>query len=143
MTVVITGGAGFLGQRLARALLQKGVLRSADGRPEPIDRLVLVDVARPAGLTDSRLFAVEGDVADPALLRQVIDARTPSIFHLAAIVSGMAEADFDLGLRINVDAFRQLLDVCWHLSHTPRIVFTSSVAVYGARSPRQCTRPSP
>jgi nucleoside-diphosphate-sugar epimerase len=69
------------------------------------------------------------------LLRGVIDSEATSIFHLAAIVSGMAEADFDLGMRVNLDATRQLLEVCRARGHRPRLVFSSSVAVFGGDLP--------
>jgi nucleoside-diphosphate-sugar epimerase len=135
MNVVITGGAGFLGTRLAAKLLERGTLRGADGRDTPIDRITLVDVGPPPAFPDRRIVAVTGDIADAALLTRVIDVETTSIFHLAAIVSGMAEADFDLGMRINLDATRLLLDVCRSRGHVPRMVFTSSVAVYGGGLP--------
>jgi len=139
MNIVITGGAGFLGTRLARQLLLRGVLRDADSRERPIDRLVLVDVVPPPAFADSRVVHVTGDIADPDLLERAIGADTTSIFHLAAVVSGMAEADFELGLRINVDATRLLLDICRRRGHRPRLVFTSSVAVYGGDLPPTVT----
>ena len=139
MKVLITGGAGFLGQRLARQLLLRGTLRDADGRESPIDRIVLADVVPPPDLADGRIGHVTGDIADPNLLAAAIDAGTTSIFHLAAIVSGMAEADFELGMRINVDATRLLLDVCRRGGRRPRVVFTSSVAVYGGDLPPTVT----
>ncbi len=135
MNVVITGGAGFLGMRLARTLLNRGTLQDTDGRDRPIDRVVLVDVTEAAGIADPRVSRVKGDISDRALLTRIIDADTPSIFHLAAIVSGMAEADFDLGMRINVDATRELLEACRRGGRCPRVVFTSSVAVYGGDLP--------
>jgi nucleoside-diphosphate-sugar epimerase len=76
-----------------------------------------------------------GDIAERSVLDRVIDDRTAAIFHLAAIVSGQAEADFDLGMRINLDASRLLLETCRQRGHTPRVVFTSSVAVYGGDLP--------
>jgi nucleoside-diphosphate-sugar epimerase len=69
------------------------------------------------------------------VLERLIDERTSAIFHLAAIVSGQAEADFDLGMRINLDASRLLLETCRLRGHKPRVVFTSSVAVYGGDMP--------
>ena len=135
MTVVITGGAGFLGQRLARTLLQRGTLKAPEGHERPIERLVLLDVAPVSSIADPRVQHVVGDVAERALLTDVIDTTVTSIFHLAAIVSGMAEADFDLGMRINVDATRSLLEICRQGRHHPRVVFTSSVAVYGGQLP--------
>jgi nucleoside-diphosphate-sugar epimerase len=131
MNVVITGGAGFLGQRLARQLLRRGTLRDTDSRQRPIERLLLVDMVPPPAQTDRRIVHLTGDIADPELLAGAIDADTSAIFHLAAVVSGMAEADFELGLRINIDATRLLLDVCRRSGRQPRLVFTSSVAVYG------------
>jgi nucleoside-diphosphate-sugar epimerase len=135
MKVLITGGAGFLGKRLARRLLDLGSLTDADGGKRQIEQLVLLDVVEAEGFNDPRVRVVTGDIADTALLDSVIDADTVSVFHLAAIVSGQAEADFDLGMRINLDASRQLLDVCRSRGHTPRVVFTSSVAVYGGALP--------
>ena len=135
MNVLITGGAGFLGKRLARRLLELGSLTGADGGKRRIEQLVLLDVVAAEGFNDPRVRVVTGDIADTALLDSVIDADTASVFHLAAIVSGQAEADFDLGMRINLDASRQLLDVCRSRGHTPRVVFTSSVAVYGGALP--------
>jgi len=133
--VLITGGAGFLGKRLARQLLARGELTGPGGKPQKIDRLVLLDVVAPTDLDDPRLEIITGDIADPALLRRVVDAEVGSIFHLAAVVSGAAEADFDLGMRINLDATRSLLERCRELGHTPRFVFTSSVAVFGGKLP--------
>lgn len=135
MRIVITGGAGFLGQRLAARLLERGTLAGRDGAPQRIGEVTLVDVVAPPGPRDPRVRAVTGDIGDPALLRQVIGPETTAVFHLAAIVSGMAEADFDLGMRINVEATRLLFEACRATGTCPRVVFTSSVAVYGGALP--------
>jgi nucleoside-diphosphate-sugar epimerase len=133
MKILITGGAGFLGQRLAKRLLERNELNG-----KPVTELVLLDVARPNDerlLGDKRVRAETGDISDPAVLQRHIDTQTEAIFHLAAIVSGQAEADFDLGMKINLDASRALLEVCRAAGHRPRVVFTSSVAVYGGTLP--------
>jgi nucleoside-diphosphate-sugar epimerase len=135
MNVVITGGAGFLGRRLAERLLQRGHLRGPDGSTQSIDRITLVDVVSTNKPADPRLHQITGDIADAVFLEGAIDAGTTSIFHLAAVVSGMAEADFDAGMRVNIDASRMLLDLCRARGHRPRFVFASSVAVYGAGLP--------
>lgn len=135
MKVLITGGAGFLGQRLARELLSHGSLKDPQGQPQAITELVLLDVVRAGDFGDSRVRTEVGDIAERGVLERVIDDRTMAIFHLAAIVSGQAEADFDLGMRINLDASRLLLDICRQRGHRPRVVFTSSVAVYGGALP--------
>ena len=125
MKILITGGAGFLGKRLVARLLAR-----AD-----IDEIVLVDMAPAEGLADPRVRTVAGDIADSTLMASLVDARTAGVFHLAAVVSGQAEADFELGMRINLDASRLLLDLCRQRGHKPRVVFTSSVAVYGGDLP--------
>lgn len=134
MKVVITGGAGFLGLRLARRLLDGRKLTGASGEPESIDRIVLVDVAL-APLEDARVTRIVGDIADPALVAQALGNDTDSVFHLAAVVSGQAEADFDLGMRVNLDATRALLEACRRLPRPPRFIFASSVAVFGGALP--------
>jgi D-erythronate 2-dehydrogenase len=135
MNVLITGGAGFLGRRLAGHLLKRGSLSGPDGRAQTIDRITLIDITASRGFTDPRILEVLADIADVSQLERVIDRDTSSIFHLAAIVSGMAESDFDLGMRVNVDASRSLLEVCRARGHVPRVVFTSSVAVFGGDLP--------
>ncbi|WP_027801895.1 D-erythronate dehydrogenase [Paraburkholderia dilworthii] len=135
MKLLITGGAGFLGQRLARELLARGSLKDAQGAPQAITELILLDVAQANDFGDSRVRSEVGDIAQRSVLERVIDENTAAIFHLAAVVSGQAEADFDLGMRINLDASHLLLDVCRQRGHRPRVVFTSSVAVYGGDLP--------
>jgi nucleoside-diphosphate-sugar epimerase len=125
MNIVITGGAGFLGQRLARALLAAplgGLL---------VDRLVLADRVEGPDLNDPRATYAVGDIADPSFVARIITADVGTVFHLAAVVSGEAEANFDLGMTVNIDASRLLLDACRRLQTRPRVVLTSSVAVFG------------
>jgi nucleoside-diphosphate-sugar epimerase len=138
MTILITGGAGFLGQRLARRLIQRGEI---DGRP--IDEIVLLDQVAAPDFGDARVRAVVADVADRAAMTAAIGPGVDLVFHLAAVVSGAAEADFDLGLRINLDASRLLLDLCRAAGRRPRVVFTSSVAVYGGTLPAVVTDDTP
>ncbi|EJL94256.1 nucleoside-diphosphate-sugar epimerase [Herbaspirillum sp. CF444] len=137
MHIVITGGAGFLGSRLARQLLKRGQLTGSDGKQQAISRITLLDVVAAQGFDDARIESVVGDIADAAVIERVIDKDTQSIFHLAAIVSGHAEADFELGMKINFDATRIILERARALGTRPRVVFTSSVAVFGGELPAQ------
>ena len=137
MHIVITGGAGFLGARLARTLLANGRLALNGTAPQPLQSITLVDrVNPPADLAaDSRIKSLVGD------LNQILEANTASaqsiwaqaaiIFHLAAAVSGECEADFDLGMRSNIDATRALLEACRAAGNCPTMVFASSLAVFG------------
>ena len=143
MNVVITGGAGFLGQRLARQLLLRGTLAGSSGAQEPIERIVLVDVVAATGFDDRRIETIAADIADPAVAKRVIDHGVGSVFHLAAVVSGQAERDFDLGMRVNLDASRLLLEACRAAGTRPRVLFTSSVAVYGGTLPAVVTDATP
>ena len=138
MRVVITGGAGFLGKLLAAKILQRGVLSDSAGQPQRVTELVLVDMAAASGepwLADSRVSQVVGDIADRTVLAKALTPNTGSIFHLAAVVSGQAEADFDIGMRVNVDATRALLELTRTLPVPPKFVFTSSIAVFGGALP--------
>ena len=137
MKVLITGGAGFLGQKLAKQLLAKGTLIDSIGVEQKIAELILVDVVNANDFGDSRVKVIAGDIANAQLIDSLITTEIQSVFHLAAIVSGQAEADFDLGMRINLDAARILLEKCRQLGHKPKIVFTSSVAVYGGVLPNK------
>jgi len=137
MKIVITGGAGFLGRRLAHTLLQRSTLVGPSGTEEPIDTLVVLDTAtpEPAITADPRLHVAIEDITDRAALAQVIDDRTTSVFHFAAVVSAAAEADFDLGMRINLHGTLAVLEACRALPHSPRLVFTSSIASFGGPLP--------
>ncbi len=146
MEVLITGGAGFLGAKLARTLLARGTLADAEGRQQAIARIVLLDRVAAQGFDDPRISTIEGDVADAALMARALTPATHSVFHLAAVVSGEAEADFDLGMRVNLDATRVLLDLARLHGTRPRVVFTSSVAAFGGELPAQVldsTAPTP
>jgi nucleoside-diphosphate-sugar epimerase len=144
MRVVITGGAGFLGRRLAERLLARGKLGGPDGRQHGIDELVLFDRAVPApAFADPRVRSVAGDIADRAALAPVIDRNTGTVFHFAAVVSAEAEADTDLGLRVNLEGTRAVLDACRALGTRPRFVFASSLAVYGGKLPPEIDDDTP
>jgi D-erythronate 2-dehydrogenase len=124
--IVITGGGGFLGARLAKALLAR----------EDVARLTLVDQAFPPDLPkDSRLATLPGDVSDPGFVARAVTPDTDSIFHLAAVVSGAAEADFDLGMRVNLGGTRAVLEQARKCAKPPRLVFASSVAAFGGELP--------
>lgn len=126
MRVVITGGSGFIGRRLAARLLRRADLE-----------LVLFDVKEISDelARDPRVEQVTGDIADPAAVQRVIAPGTASIFHLGAIVSAGAEADFDLGMRVNLDGTRNVLEAARRLPAPPRVVFGSTEAVYGGDLP--------
>jgi len=127
MRIVVTGGCGFLGQRVALKLLERS----------EVEELVLFDNAAPATAlpNDNRLRLVNGDVADRETVRAAILPGITAVFHLAAVVSGQAEADTDLGYRVNLDGTRTVLDACRALGTCPRVIFASSLAVYGGELP--------
>jgi nucleoside-diphosphate-sugar epimerase len=137
MKVVITGGAGFIGRQLAERLAKRGDLPDAGGKPAKIDELVLFDAVDAVPLTSPGVpvRAVTGDVADRALVRKIIGPDVGAVFHLAAVVSAAAEADFDLGMRVNLEGTLAVLEACRALPQPPRVVFASSVAVFGGDRP--------
>jgi D-erythronate 2-dehydrogenase len=153
VNVVITGGAGFLGARLARELLAAGSLDVAGGGAQPLARLTLIDQAAvpPDLAADPRVTVVRGELVellelgsgpgggpgrglgqDPAAGAGGVLAGAGVIFHLAAAVSGECEADFDLGLRANLRGTEALLARGRGLGTRPVVVFASSLAVFGS-----------
>ncbi len=136
MRVVVTGGGGFIGLRLAKALLARGGLGAPGGAQREITRLVLLDGVYPAQMPqDPRLEVVSGDISDAVTVARVVTPDTASLFHLAAVVSGAAEGDFDLGMRVNLEGTRLVLERLRQCAQPPRVVFASSVAAFGGDLP--------
>jgi nucleoside-diphosphate-sugar epimerase len=134
MHILITGAAGMIGRKLTARLVKDGKLNG-----QPIDRLTLTDVVapeKPAGFS-GKVDIWTGDLAAPGAAEKLIAGRPETIFHLAGVVSGEAEIDFDKGYHVNLDGTRALLEAIRAAGETyhPKLVFTSSIAVYGAPFP--------
>ena len=134
MHILITGAAGMIGRKLAGRLAADGAL---NGRP--IDRLTLIDVVapQPPGKFSGKVETAAADIADPQALGAAVAGRPEVIFHLAGVVSGEAELDFEKGMRVNLDGSRTLFEAVRKIGdgYRPRLVFTSSIAVFGAPFP--------
>ena len=134
MHILVLGAAGMVGRKLTARLLRDGRLGDRE-----ISRLTLHDVvaATSPANTSIPVEIVTNDFSDPATAPNLVAARPDVIFHLAAIVSGEAELDFDKGYRINLDGTRMLFDAIRLVGggYKPRVVFTSSIAVFGAPFP--------
>ena len=125
MKVVITGGGGFLGKKLARRILQQGDDRRRErcGRSRrKLSELLLFDVAKATGpgLDDPRVKTLAGDIANFATVQSIVQGAA-TVFHFAAVVSAGAEADFDLGYRVNLEGTRNVLEACRALGTNPRV----------------------
>ena len=147
MKVVITGGGGFIGFKLAKALLARGTLADRHGAQQKIAHAMLGDQAFPAELPkDLRRETLAGVISDPQFAARAIPPDTGSVFHLAAVVSGAAEADFDLGMRVNLEGIRNVLERSRRCARPPRLAFASSVAAFGGELPEvldDSTTPAP
>lgn len=128
MRVAILGGAGFLGRKLAARLARDGAV---GGRK--VEALALFDMMPPSPPPNAPfpVRCLSGDVSDPAAVAEAIPPGTDLVFHLAAVVSAQAEADFDLGMRVNLHGTLAVLQACRAIGTCPRVVFTSSVASFG------------
>ncbi|MCA6221779.1 D-erythronate dehydrogenase [Photorhabdus antumapuensis] len=133
MKVIITGGAGFLGQQLASALLNNNQTLN-------FDQLILTDIQCPVSpVNDPRVQCLALDLAQSGAAEKLIDENSTVLFHLAAIVSSHAESDFDLGLQVNFDVTRNLLNVARAKNPKLKFIFTSSLAVFGGELPATIT----
>jgi nucleoside-diphosphate-sugar epimerase len=136
MHVLITGAAGMVGRKLIDRIVAAGGLNG-----KPVEKLTLVDIVAPkapAGFT-GKVDAYALDISREDAGRKLVQGRPDVIFHLAAVVSGEAEADFEKGYRINLVPFHYLLEAirCAGGGYHPKLVFTSSIAVFGAPFPSE------
>lgn len=131
MNVVITGANGFVGKALAARLLARGSV-CAD---IPLSSLTLVDIGFDTAPQDARVRLVEGSIGDLAVLRETFAQPADCVFHLASIPGGAAEANYELGLQINLRATLDMLELLRRQDTPARFVFSSSIAVYGAPLP--------
>ena len=120
MRILVTGAAGYIGCALVRALGEADVL-ATDQTSVPFRHSLV------------------GNIAYPQFARSLITAEVDVVFHLAALVSGGAEQNFELGMKVNLDATRDLLEACRRAGHCPRFMFASSIAVYGGALPDPVT----
>ena len=151
MKIVITGGTGFIGLGLARAIVARGGLDvTGAGRVQRADDMVLFDqhvpAERPAGLDDT-VRMVAGDISRAATAKELIDRDDVCVFHLASVVSAGGEKDFDLAMAVNLDGGRHILEALRARTGRARMVFASSVAVFGgdrmAKRVGDDTKPNP
>ncbi len=128
MKVLVTGAAGFLGSRVIKALLSP-----AGGAPE-VSRIVAADIVA-CPIADARVDSRIGTIVQPEFIRSIVEPDIDVVIHLAAVLSGQSEAELDVGMQVNVDATRNLLDACRGLRRAPRFVFASTVAGFGEELP--------
>jgi len=128
MQILVTGAGGFLGTRLIEALLADPA-----GLP-PVSRIIAADLTRCA-IDDRRVAHRQGNIADVDFVYSIVEADVEVVYHLAAVLSGQSEAEFDAGMRVNVDATRSLLEACRRLPRPARVVLASSIAVFGGTLP--------
>ncbi|MGB7086719.1 MAG: D-erythronate dehydrogenase [Phormidesmis sp.] len=139
MHILITGGAGFLGQRLAIALLTHPLVKSltlADIVMPPVP--TASDVAQPAAMKTT-VTCLQADLRDPQAVNALVTPELTAIYHLAAVVSSQAEADFDLGMAVNGEGTRNLLEAVRHQAPDALFIFASSLAVFGGELPAVIT----
>jgi nucleoside-diphosphate-sugar epimerase len=134
MRIAITGADGFIGRELTRALLREGGLNDRRGHPQPIDSILLVDVALPQQ-TDARFTSMKADMSEPGALREIAAWKPDAVFHLAAILTSAAERDPARALSVNVSALSQLIELIGDKAAPPRVIFPSSIAVFGGTLP--------
>jgi nucleoside-diphosphate-sugar epimerase len=134
MHILITGAAGMIGRKLTERLAKDEALAG-----KPIDKLILLDAVSPARSESfkGKVESVAADLATSEEAAKAIAGRPEMIFHLAGVVSGEAELDFDKGYRVNLDGTRALLEAIRAIGdgYRPRLVYTSSIAVFGAPFP--------
>ncbi len=137
MNILVTGGSGFIGQALIARVLSSGSIQ-IDGKPQAVTSITSFDqVAGP--LLDTRIRYVTGDIGSAGTVNTLVSADTAVVVHLAAVVSGTAEANFDLGMQVNLDGTRYLLEACRAYKTAPRFLFSSSLAVFGGQLPKVVT----
>jgi len=132
MHILITGAAGMIGRKLTARLVKDGQVNG-----KKIDRLTLIDVVapeKPAGFAGTVELSAS-DLSSPGAAAKAIAGKPDVIFHLAGVVSGEAETDFDKGYRVNLDGTRALLEEIRAAGYKPKVLFSSSIAVYGAPFP--------
>ena len=132
MRILITGAAGMIGRKLAARLQRDGML--ADRRIAALDMHDIVPAAA-LPMEGAHVSIHTGDLSEAGAAETLIASKPDIVFHLAGIVSGEAEANFDLGYRVNLDGTRALFDAIRLANYGPRLVFTSSIAVFGAPFP--------
>jgi len=119
MRILVTGAAGYIGSALVRALGTEVIATDQASMPFA--------------------HAVIGNIAYPQFARSLITSEVGAVFHLASLVSGGAEQNFELGTKVNLDATRDLLEACRLAGHCPKFIFASSIAVYGGKLPDPVT----
>jgi len=140
MKVLITGGNGFVGRALLQRLLAAESVIPGQG---PLTRLTVADMSAAGLPQDPRVRAVEGSIADEAVLAAALDDAPELVFHLASIPGGAAEKNYELGLQVNLQATLNLLELLRQQGRCPRLVFSSTVAVYGSPMPARVDDTSP
>lgn len=134
MKIVITGGGGFLGYQLAVSLKQRGAVKDTDGQTRKIDEICLFDRFFPEVVKSGARDVItlkEGDISDPNEVRSVVDRDDISIFHLASMVSGECEKQFDEALEVNLMGGWHVFEAAREKAGTPKVVFASSIACFG------------
>lgn len=134
MRVLITGAGGFIGQNLTHALLREGQLTDRDGQPRPIGEIVILDTHLP-DIIDSRLTPLQDDMTSPHALAKIGARAFDSVFHLAAVLTREAERQPARAFRTNVSALATLIETIGSRDVPPRLIFSSSLAVFGGLLP--------
>jgi nucleoside-diphosphate-sugar epimerase len=132
MKILVTGAAGMIGRKFCEALIKRRIIGSRS-----VVRLTMADTIKPAAPTGApfEVCTLSADISDPGVAESFVADRPEIIYHLAAVVSGEAEADFDKGYRVNLTGTQRLFEAVRQAGHQPRVVFASSIAVFGTPFP--------